>query len=70
MSDYHFNGYPKEEINQKWCQCGGVILADTEEWSVPLCYACWEKATAQCFCKNGIRGKYCLDFHVKEYVIK
>ena len=22
-------------------RCGGVILADTEEWAKPLCYECW-----------------------------
>lgn len=23
------------------CPCGGVILADTENWKTPLCYACY-----------------------------
>jgi hypothetical protein len=27
---------------KKWCPCGGVILADTEDWAVPLCNACYE----------------------------
>jgi hypothetical protein len=27
---------------KKWCPCGGVILADTEDWPVPLCNACYE----------------------------
>jgi hypothetical protein len=26
------------------CPCGGVILADTEDWDTPLCYECYEKA--------------------------
>lgn len=29
---------------QKFCRCGGVILADTETWAVPLCGACYVKA--------------------------
>lgn len=30
------------------CPCGGIILADTEEWPTPLCYTCYlpsEKVT-------------------------
>ncbi len=23
------------------CPCGGIILADTEDWETPLCYECW-----------------------------
>lgn len=23
------------------CPCGGIILADTEEWKTPLCHECW-----------------------------
>jgi len=23
------------------CPCGGIILADTEDWKVPLCYECF-----------------------------
>lgn len=23
------------------CPCGGIILADTEDWKVPLCYECY-----------------------------
>lgn len=26
------------------CPCGGVILADTEDWDIPLCYECYEKS--------------------------
>jgi hypothetical protein len=26
------------------CQCGDpIILADTEDWPVPLCFDCWAK---------------------------
>jgi len=25
------------------CPCGGVILADTEDWKIPLCYSCWHE---------------------------
>lgn len=25
------------------CPCGGIILADTEDWAVPLCYSCFPK---------------------------
>ena len=25
------------------CPCGGIILADTEDWAVPLCYNCYPK---------------------------
>lgn len=28
--------------DQKCCPCGGVILADTEDWKVPVCYECFE----------------------------
>lgn len=24
------------------CVCGGTILADTEDWKVPLCNECYE----------------------------
>jgi len=27
----------------EYCPCGGVILADTEDWETPRCYECWEK---------------------------
>lgn len=33
----------KEQVNQKYCPCGGIILADTEEWEIPLCYSCFRK---------------------------
>ena len=23
------------------CPCGGIILADTEDWKIPLCHSCW-----------------------------
>lgn len=26
---------------QDRCPCGGIILADTENWHVPLCYECY-----------------------------
>ena len=26
-----------------YCPCGGIILADTEDWKTPRCYECWEK---------------------------
>lgn len=47
------------------CPCGAVIFADTEEWEVPLCYNCYEEKTSPCYCKDGIRGRYCVDYHVK-----
>ncbi len=25
-----------------FCACGGVILADTEDWEHPRCFDCWE----------------------------
>ena len=25
------------------CPCGGVILADTEDWKIPVCCNCWEE---------------------------
>lgn len=33
-----------ETINQihQRCACGGVILADTEDWKSPLCNSCYE----------------------------
>jgi len=37
----------KKARNQKRkkdrCPCGGVILADTEDWATPLCYGCYPK---------------------------
>lgn len=24
-------------IEQKYCPCGGIILADTEDWETPVC---------------------------------
>jgi hypothetical protein len=30
-------------MKQNYCPCGGIILADTEEWRLPRCYSCWEK---------------------------
>lgn len=24
-------------------KCGGIILADTEEWNKPLCYSCFDE---------------------------
>jgi len=30
------------------CPCGGIILADTEDWAVPLCYSCFVK-----FCEDA-----------------
>jgi hypothetical protein len=24
-------------INQKYCPCGGIILADSEDWETPVC---------------------------------
>lgn len=29
-------------VNQRFCPCGGIILADTEDWTIPLCCGCWE----------------------------
>lgn len=26
---------------QQYCPCGGIILADTEDWDIPLCYECY-----------------------------
>lgn len=37
----------KEEMKKKEyeigerCPCGGIILADTDSWKVPLCYQCY-----------------------------
>lgn len=25
------------------CPCGGIILADSEDWKTPLCYECYPK---------------------------
>lgn len=30
-------------MKQAYCPCGGIILADTEEWKTPLCFGCWEE---------------------------
>lgn len=32
--------------SEKWCKCGGVVLADTEDWPSPLCNSCYELAQA------------------------
>lgn len=26
------------------CPCGAIILADTEDWDIPLCYECYMAA--------------------------
>lgn len=31
-----------DEKQKDRCPCGGVILADTEDWPTPLCYECAE----------------------------
>jgi hypothetical protein len=28
-------------MEDKRCPCGGIILADTEDWQTPLCHECW-----------------------------
>ena len=28
-------------LSENRCPCGGVILADTEDWKTPRCYQCW-----------------------------
>lgn len=28
-------------MSEERCLCGGVILADTEDWETPLCYSCF-----------------------------
>ena len=30
----------KKNTEQR-CPCGGIILADTEDWPTPLCYNCY-----------------------------
>jgi len=25
---------------RRWCPCGDVILADTEDWPIQMCYEC------------------------------
>jgi len=27
---------------KKWCPCGGIILADTEDWPIRMCADCYE----------------------------
>jgi hypothetical protein len=34
---------------KKWCPCGGVILADTENWPVPLCSSCCDFVVDELF---------------------
>lgn len=29
--------------NADYCPCGGIILADTEDWKTPLCPNCYEE---------------------------
>ncbi len=29
-------------MSQRYCsKCGGIIIADTEDWFMALCYSCW-----------------------------
>jgi hypothetical protein len=28
-------------FKQAYCPCGGIILADTEDWKTPLCDECY-----------------------------
>ena len=30
-----------EKEDESRCPCGGIILADTDDWKIPLCYDCW-----------------------------
>lgn len=33
----------KLQYDKRYCPCGGIILADTEDCRVPLCYNCVEE---------------------------
>ena len=33
--------------DQTQCPCGGVILADTEDWPIPMCHECYEEIYRQ-----------------------
>jgi hypothetical protein len=33
---------PAFSADEKRCGCGCPMLADTEDWSSPLCVDCWE----------------------------
>lgn len=30
-------------MKKELCECGGIILADTEEFEKPMCYECFER---------------------------
>lgn len=50
--------------NEGSCPCGGIILADCEDWPVPICYECYIKTPeyeADCYAsrvgeKHGNKG--------------
>jgi len=35
--------WDEDDEKSDCCPCGGIILADTEDWDTPLCHECWEK---------------------------
>jgi len=43
QAPYYQKGYlngKRDAHDKKWCPCGGVILADTEDCQTPLCADC------------------------------
>lgn len=56
-SVYRFPNPNKEHIHvieysaydklKNFCKCGGVILADTEDWPCPMCHDCYVFVTAE-----------------------
>jgi len=50
------------------CPCGGIILADTEDWKTPLCYSCYtdlhegySKLQAECERKDKVIAELTLE---------
>jgi len=35
-------------MRKHFCPCGGVILADTEDWPIPMCFNCFEHTKSEC----------------------
>ena len=42
--DFGCKHWDRKIVYRDFCDCGGIILADTEDWENPKCYACYLEA--------------------------
>jgi len=52
-------------IKQDYCECGGVILADSEDWDDPKCHSCLERIATQ-VCKKLKRDHEGVKYKMKD----